>query len=493
MRIAVGSLMQEANTFVPFRTDLETFRSVYFHRGAEMLTGYGAARVEVPAFFDVLREAGVEAVPLLAAHAGSSGPATRAAFDTLMGDMEQRLRDARQLDGLLLALHGAMLVEDNPDAEGEIIERMRTSLPAGRPIGVSLDLHGHMSQRMLQPATFLIGYREYPHIDMYETGERVARLMLDTLAGHHRPVMALAKRHMIVSPVNARTAEPPLSGIVAAARAMENAGRVLHASLFPVQPWIDVPDLGFAALVCADSDAEAARTAAQELAAMAWDARQAFIPDLTPLDEAVRIGLSSDGTTIVGDTGDGPSGGAAGDNTAVLRALLAAGADKAGRLSYLALVDPEAVAQAAAAGIGATVTLSVGHKLSGDGEPVHVTGRVRVLSDGVFTQHDAGAQGLEANFGPTAVIAIGDIRLALRTLPSFEWDTGMYTSVGLPLRHAALVFVKSSSHFRVAFAQHADRVLAADTPGATAGNMRRLRFRNVTRPLYPVDFNETGQ
>jgi microcystin degradation protein MlrC len=492
MRIAVGSLMQEANTFVPFHTDLDTFRSVYLHRGAEMLTGYGAARVEVPAFFDVLREAGVEAVPLLAAHAGSSGPVTRATFDTLVGEMEQRLRDAGRLDGLLLALHGAMLVDDNPDAEGEIIARMRAILPAGRPIGVSLDLHGHITTRMLQPATFLIGYREYPHIDMYETGERVARLMLDTLAERRQPVMALAKRHMIVSPVNARTTEPPLSDIVAAGRAMEDAGRVLHTSLFPVQPWIDVPDLGFAALVCADGDAEAARAAAEKLAAMAWDARQAFIPDLTPLEDAVRIGLASEGTTVVGDTGDGPSGGAAGDNTAVLRALFAAGADRAGRLSYLALVDPEAVSQAVAAGIGATVTLHVGHKLTGDGDPVSITGRVRVLSDGVFTQHDAGAQGIEAHFGPTAVIAIGDIRLALRTLPSFEWDTGMYTSVGLPLRHAALVFVKSSSHFRVAFGPHADRILAADTPGATAGNMRRLRFRNVTRPLYPVDFNEPG-
>ena len=493
MRIAVGSLMQEANTFVPFRTDLDTFRSVYLHRGAEMLTGYGAARVEVPAFFDVLREAGVEAVPLLAAHAGSSGPVTRAAFDTLMGGMEQRLRDAGPLDGLLLALHGAMLIEDNPDAEGEIIERMRAILPTGRPIGVSLDLHGHMTTRMLQPRTFLIGYREYPHIDMYETGERVARLMLETLAGRLRPAMALAKRHMIVSPVNARTTEPPLSEIVAAGRAMEDAGRVLHTSLFPVQPWIDVPDLGFGVLVCTDGDAVAAHAAAEALATMAWNARQAFIPDLTPLDEAVRIGLTSDGTTVVGDTGDGPSGGAAGDNTAVLRALLAAGADKAGRLSYLALVDGGAVAQAFAAGPGATVTLRVGHKLSGDGEPVSITGRVRVLSDGAFTQQDAGAQGLEVNFGPTAVIAIGDLRLALRTLPSFEWDTGMYTSIGLPLRQAALVFVKSSSHFRVAFGPHADRILAADTPGATAGNMRRLHFRNVTRPLYPVDFNEAGQ
>jgi microcystin degradation protein MlrC len=133
------------------------------------------------------------------------------------------------------------------------------------------------------------------------------------------------------------------------------------------------------------------------------------------------------------------------------------------------------------------VTLSVGHAQTRDGDPVTVTGRVRALTDGVFTQTDAGAEGSEVCFGKTAVIAIGDIRLALRSLPGYEWDTGMYTSVGLVLRQAALVFVKSSSHFRVAYGPHADRILAADTPGATDGNMRRLRFARVTRPLYPLD------
>lgn len=492
MRIAIGSLMQETNTFVPFRTDMETFRSVYLHRGEAMLSGFGTARVEVPAFLDVLRANNIAPVPLLAGHAGSNGPVTRDCFDALVGEMVQRLveahaSDAGPVDAVLLALHGSMVVEDEPDAEGEIIERVRAVLPAETWLGVSLDLHGHITRRMLQPRTFLVGYREYPHIDMYETGERTAKLMLETLAGRRHPVMALAKRHMIVSPVNARTAEPPLSEIVAAARAMEDHGRVLHASLFCVQPWIDVPDLGFAALVCSDGDQAAAQAAADELVQMAWDARGRFIPDLTPLDEAVRIGLASEGTTIVGDTGDGPSGGAAGDNTAVLRALLAGGAATAGRLSYLTLVDAAGAAQAIAAGVGAEVTLSIGHRQTGDGAPVTITGRVRAITDGVFTQYDAGAEGSEVCFGPTAVIAIGDIRLALRSLPGYEWDTGMYTSVGLALRHAALVFVKSSSHFRVAYGPHAARILAADTPGATVGNMRRLAFRHVTRPLYPLD------
>ena len=487
MRIAIGSLIQETNTFVPFKTDMETFRSVYLHKGDDLLTAYGTARVEVPAFLDVLKANNITPVPLLAGHAGSNGPLTRACFDTLLNDLLDRLKAAGEVDAVLLALHGSMVIEDEPDAEGEIIEKVRSILPTDNWIGVSLDLHGHITSRMLQPNTFLIGYREYPHIDMYETGERTARLLLDTLAGKRRPVMALAKRHMIVSPVNARTAEPPLSEIVAAARQLEEGGTILHASLFCVQPWIDVPDLGFAALVCADANQADAQRAADHLADMAWAQRERFIPDLTPLDEAVRIGLASEGTTIVGDTGDGPSGGAAGDNTAVLRALLAGGAATAGRLSYCTLVDAEGAAQAMAAGIGAEVTLTIGHKQTRDGEPLTITGRVQTITDGVFTQYDAGAEGAEVCFGPTAVIAIGDIRLALRSLPGYEWDTGMYTSVGLALRHAALVFVKSSSHFRVAYGPHAARILAADTPGATVGNMKRLRFSRVTRPLYPLE------
>lgn len=487
MRIAIGSLMQETNTFVPFRTTVDTFNAYYLRRDAELLTGFGAARVEIPGFLSVLAEAGATPVPLLAGHGGSNGPVMRETFHVLVNEMVHRLAARLPVDGVLLALHGAMVVEDEPDAEAEILERVRNVLPPGTPIGVSLDLHGHITPRMLQPDVFFVGYREYPHIDMFETGQRTARLLLDVLAGRRRPVMALAKRPMVVSAVKARTTEAPLAGIVAEARRLEADGAVLHASLFPVQPWIDVPDLGFAVLVCADGDAAAAQAAANRLADMAWAARAAFEPELVPLEEAIRIGLSSEGTTVVGDGGDAPSGGAAGDNAGVLRALLAAGADHAGRLSYLTLCDPAAVKQAVAAGAGAQVTLQVGHRQTRDGEPVEVTGVVRAITDGVFTMHDAGAQGSEAHLGLTAVLAIGDIRLAIRSLPGLEWDTGLFTSVGLDLRHAALVFVKSPSHFRVAFGPHAARVLAADTPGATCGNMRRLAYRNVTRPLYPLD------
>ena len=490
MRIAVGQIFQETNTFSPRPTTLETFESVYLWRGKQLLTAFGDARVEVPGFLAVLQRAGVEPVPLLAANALASGKVTRAAFENLMRDVETRLAQGGVIDGVLLALHGAMCVEDEPDAESEIIERVVKALPAGTPIGISLDLHGHMTPRMLIPNVFFIGYREYPHIDMYETGTRVAETMLGVLEGRIAPRMALAKRPMIVSPSKARTVDEPLRRIVAVARSMEAEGEILHASLFPVQPWLDIPNLGFGVLVCTNGDAVAAQRAANRLADLVWESRHEFDPELVGLREAIDIGLREAGTTVIADSGDAPSGGSAADNVSVLTALLAADADRSDRMTYLTICDAEAAMMCASAGVGAVLTLDVGHKVSrSDGQPLRIQCRLHTISDGSFVMLDAGARGTRTEQGLTAVVSIGSIRLVIRSRPAFEWDTGIYSAFGLRLEEASLVFVKSPSHFRVSFEKYAQRVLLADTPGPTSPNMRRLAFRNVTRPLFPIDID----
>jgi microcystin degradation protein MlrC len=494
MRIAVGQIFQEGNTFSPRPTTLETFESVHLWRGDELLSAFGDARVELPAFLAVLKRAGIEPVPLIAANGLAGGVVTREAFENLMQDVEARLTRGGAIDAVLLALHGAMCIEDEPDAESEIIERVGKLLPAGTPIGISLDLHGHITQRMLKPNVFLVGYREYPHIDMYETGARVAETMLEVLKGKIAPRMALAKRPMIVSPSKARTVDEPLRSIVAVARKMEEDGEILHASLFPVQPWLDLPGLGFAVLVCTNGDAAGAERAAEKLADLVWDKRYDFDPELVSLAEAIDTGLREEGTTVVADSGDAPSGGSAADNVSVLKALLEAGAERSDRISYLTLCDAEAAAQCASAGVGATLTLDVGHRVSrSDGQPLRVQCRVHTIADGSFVMLDAGARGTRTEQGLTAVVSIGSIRLVLRSRPAFEWDTGIYTAFGLRLEEASLVFVKSPSHFKVAFSRYAQRILLADTPGPTCPNMRRLVFRKVTRPLFPLDITEKGK
>jgi microcystin degradation protein MlrC len=486
MRIAIAQFMQETNSFVPFTTTVKTFEDQYLYRGEELFTRFGKARLEIPGALQALKEVNAEIVPLIATMAMASGTVERASFEVLLGEIMQRLADAGPVDGVYLALHGAMILEDEPDAEAEIVRRVRGQVGPGIPIAVSLDLHGHITQAMLQPDVAYIGYREFPHIDMYETGHRTAMLLVDWVKGKVKPVMALAKRHMVVSPDSARTTVPPLADIVAQARAMEDGGEVLHVSLFPVQPWIDTPDLGFAALVCGETK-EAAQRAADTLAKMAWDRRAEFEPTLTPLPEIIRIALSSEGLTVASDSGDTPSGGGAADSTAVLQALLKAGADKAERISICTLCDAEAAAQAARAGVGSTITIGVGHKRSGLGEPLTVTGRVKTIGDGRYVLTGPGANGMAGEMGLTVVLEIGSIRLNLRSIPHFEWDPGIHTSVGLDPAGAALVFVRSPAHFRASYAPMAARIFIADTPGPTSANMRRIPFTKVTRPLYPID------
>jgi microcystin degradation protein MlrC len=490
MRIAIAEFKQETNTFVPFTTTVQTFEEQYLYRGDAMLTAFGNGRIEIPGALDAIREAGATPVPLLATMAMASGTVERVAFDFFMNEIVERLKAAQKndgpVDGVFLALHGAMIIEDEPDAESEIVRRVREVLKPGTPITVSLDLHGHITAAMIQPDVAYIGYREFPHIDMYETGYRATKLLIDWINGKVKPVMALSKRHMVFSPDTARTATPPMSDIVAEGRAMEARGEVLHVSLFPVQPWIDTPGLGFAALVCGENQ-EAAQSCADKLAKMAWDRRAEFEPVITPLEETIRIGLSSPGLTVVSDSGDSPSGGGAGDSTAVLAALLHAGADRADRITICTICDAQAAAEAAKAGVGKTITLAVGHKRSGLGDPLTVTGKVRVISDGTYVVEGQGYSGMVGEMGLTVVLAIGSIRLNMRSIQHFEWDLGIHKSVGLNPQNAALVFVRSPAHFRVTYAPIAARIFLADTPGPTCANMRRIPFTKVTRPFYPLD------
>ncbi len=488
MRIAIGQFMEESNTFVRQPADLDHFRRNQLLAGPEIIERLRGTRVEVGGFLAELEPAGVEVVPTVAANCVSSGPVPRGTFDVIATELLGRLAAAPPLDGVLLALHGSMVLDDDADGEGALLSAVRRQVGPGVPVVATLDLHANVTPRMVAMADALVGYDTYPHVDLYETGVKAARLLLRTVRGELRPVTLCAKAPMIVPAEGMGTADQPMAGLLAEAKRLEERPGVLSVSLFPVQPWLDVPRTGFAVVAVADGPRRAAELepAVRQLAWRAWELRRRFAADLLPVDEAIRGALALDGGPVVlSESADSTGSGSPGDSVAVLERLLALGV----RERCLATaVDPAAVARAIEAGVGREVTLDVGGALDPRwSRPVTLTGRVSRLSDGRFTYSDRKARGTEGHMGRAAVVEAGAVAVLITERAAFTVDPAFYRSVGLEPADAKIVVVKSPLQFRDGYGGFARALWVVDTPGPSTASFHRLDWRHVSRPLFPFD------
>lgn len=492
MRIALGVLSHEANCFSPQPTGWAEFASRQVARGAEMLAGWESTRTEQAGAMSVFsQEPGCEVLPTLAARGPSGGPALREVFQALLEELLQRIEGALPLDGVLLVLHGAMMAEGEPDCTGEALARVRGIVGPKVPIVGTLDLHANITQRMIRQANALIGYQTAPHVDMYETGQRAARLLLDAIAGEVSPTMAYVKLPMIVPPENSTHNWGPLAAVINRALALEREGAILHGGVYPVQPWLDTEDMGSSVVVVTNNAPQAAQEHAHALAEAFWARREWFVSDLAPPDEAVRRALGEQmGMVIFCDSADSTTSGSTGDSTAILRACL--NAAPLPETALLNIVDAPAVAQAIAAGVGETVTVQVGGTRAPNYfQPVAFTGRVKTLSDGVFRFKGPGMQGVVHQMGRAAVLVGEGIHLLVMERAVSQWDPQMYRSVGEEPADARIVQVKSPMAFRAAYEGLFQEVFIIDAPGAASPKLAELPWQRIRRPIYPLDPHTT--
>jgi microcystin degradation protein MlrC len=268
---------------------------------------------------------------------------------------------------------------------------------------------------------------------------------------------------------------------------MEQHGAVLHAGVYPVQPWMDTEDVASSVVVITDDDMDGAETYATELAWAFWARRSGFVSQLVPPDQAVRRALAREsGTVILCDSADSTTSGSTGDSTAVIAALLRATPFEETALANI--VDPQAVALAVEAGVGAELTLEVGAKLDPQTfQPVVVTGTIRLISDGKFRFRGPGMQGVLHHMGRTVVLIRHGIHLVIMERPISQWDPQLYRSLGEEPSDARIVQVKSPMAFRAAYEGIFDEVIIVAAPGAANPDLRSLPWRRLTRPIYPLD------
>ena len=487
MRVAIAELKQETNTFVLQQTTLTDFKNWHLFTGDEVISGLANTNCEIAGFLDVLEPAGIEPVPILATFAISGGPVASETFETLLADLLAGLEAARPYDGVLLALHGAMVTDTDDDPDGAILTAVRAAIGPDMPLVVSMDVHANVTRRCVEQADAIAGFRTSPHIDQRDTGQRAARVMVRMLKEGVRPTGAFIKIPMVVpASTHIHHLPGPYQRLMQTAAAAES-DQVLAADVFTVQPWLDIEDLGFAAVVYTDNDPELAEAVAADLAALAWSEREAFMElHLVPIEEAIaRAVAAPEGPIVLSDMADGTGAGSPGDATAVIAALLAADLDVP---ALVCVRDPEAAAEAIAAGVGATVELTVGAKLDTVyNRPVTIRGEVTFAGPASFRFGGGGYTGVEMEMGTCAVIQAGQVSILITSNSVFTVDPEMYRAVGLEPKDAKIVVVKSHIQFRAGYDDIAKEIILLDSPGMSSDHLEALPFKRIPRPMYPFD------
>lgn len=485
MRIAVAGFMHESNTFAPLPADLARFREGSLTYGDAVIPIWQEAHHEVGGFIEGAGKFGYELVPVAMAWATPAGPVSDEFFNHFTDALCTGLKLARA-DGVLLALHGAMVTPTYPDADAETLRRVRAAIGPNTPLAVTLDFHGNIGASMAESANALVGYQTYPHVDQRQRGVVAAELLTRMVKGEVRLVSHVAKPPMLLNLLGQDTAREPMAGLMRHAREIETRPGILSVSLMAGFPYADVPDMGASVIVVADGDRAKAKAAADELANAMWQVREQLNVVSPEPAEAVRRALACETLpALLIDLGDNIGGGSAGDGTVLLMELL----KQRAKGFVVVMHAPAAVAQAKDAGVGGTVEVKVGGSTGPlHGPPVTVRGLVRSLHDGKWLEAEARHGGRRQNDqGHTAVIDLADGNLlVVNTLRTPPFSLGQLTSLGIDPRAMKAIVVKAAVAYKAAYAPIGGTIIEVDTPGLTAINAARFEYKRIARPMYPL-------
>lgn len=486
-RVLIGGIAHETNTFSAVPTDLEQFRQRVYVSGHDLTTGFAGTRTVIGGFLDGIAALGGVAAPLIYASATPGGIVTRAAYDALRGALLDAVRAAGGTDGVLLALHGAMVTEDHADAEADLLRAVRALVGPRTPIVATLDSHANVSPAMVALADALVGYTTYPHVDTYERGAEAAAI-LRYLMANKPTARALAGPPLLAPlPPQGTTTATPMRALLARAAHLRARADVLNVSVFGGFPYSDVPDAGLRVVAMTTGDVTLAGEIADEIAREAWARRAQFAPSLVPVADAIaRVVGAARFPVVLSDGGDNPGAGGPCDGTTLLAAFHAA--HQRSGVVFGVIRDLETVAAAVKAGTGAEIAVHIGGKTDDrHGTPVAGIARVVRITDGVFTNTGPmGASG-RTRMGRTAVLDLDGIAVIVTEQRVQAIDLSLFRSVGIEPTQARALVLKSNVHYRAAFAPIAAEIIDVDTPGISSPNLRAFTFRNVRRPIWPLD------
>jgi len=497
MRIAVAGFQHETNTFAPVKATWEEFVTAGgwpgLTRGAALAPTVKGMNIPIAGFMDKATSLGHELIPILWCSAVPSAHVTAEAFERVSAMIVAGLVEALQdggLDAVYLDLHGAMVTEHHEDGEGELLARVRHAV-GGIPVVNSLDLHANVTEAMVANSDLMIAYRTYPHIDMAETGGRVAIALDDILRGRRQKPSKAYRRVPFLLPLTTQcTMLSPSKEIYDELAALEAADGVAAVSYTPGFPPADIRECGPAVFAYASSQA-AADQAADRLTHNIVSREREFAAEWLQPKAAVRRAMQSNAPKpiVLADVQDNPGAGGTSDTTGLLRALVEMKAENA---VIGLLADPEAARAAHAAGEGAEVELALGGKVFTAGDPPF-KGRfvVERLSDGRFLCTGPFYGGTRTELGPTALLRIGGVRVVVTSGRMQAADQEMFRHLGVEPTEMRILGLKSSVHFRADFQPIAHEVLVVDAPGAFVDKPSELPYRRLRKGIRLAPLGRT--
>ncbi|MGR4001103.1 MAG: M81 family metallopeptidase [Alphaproteobacteria bacterium] len=484
-RVFCASLATETNTFSPLRTDFSDFEQGLYAPPGHHPDSPTLCSAVFPALRAQAAAGNISLIEGTAAWAEPGGLINQTAWTRLRDEVLAQLRDAMPIRAALFGLHGAMITEKCLDPEGELIERARDIVGPQVAIGATFDPHSHLSARRAEHADILIAFKEFPHTDFIEAGQICASLTLKTARGEIKPTISVQDARMIdMLP----THREPMRSFVDKLRQLEAAGEALSVSVIHGFMAGDSPDLGAKVIVITDNRPEEGAALARKLADELFSFRGTTRAELLkPRDALERAANAKGGPTVIADVWDNPGGGVAGDSTILLKHALDM---QLNNIALGALWDPMAARLCFAAGQGAKINLRFGGKTSAHaGNPIDAQVTVTQLRRNIIQKFEDA----QMQLGDCAAIQINGLDVVLSSRRAQTFSPDVFAKMGINPIHKKILIVKSSNHFRSAFAPIASNILYAAIDGLYPSDPRKTHYKNLTRPLWPIVENPHAQ
>lgn len=493
-RVAILGLMLESNRFAPVITEEDYLKRVYL-AGEEILEDLHSADPKLPTeirgFAAEMDQRGEwQPVPILVGLVEAGGPLDHGFFETAMQEIRSRLQAAGPLDAVYISNHGAMITTQNADPDGEIFQAVRDIVGPAVPVVATLDLHGNVSDRMVRLADALIAYQTNPHVDMLDRGRDAAMILHELWAGM-RPDVAFIRLPLVPPTVTLLTEAGPYADIMNYGQSLVS-GDIVNVSILGGFAYSDTPKNGMAIIVTARVANGSAQAVADKIARMAWGEHLRFVPRLTALEDAVEqvAQVAADPSlpaVILADVADNPGGGGNGNTMWILQALLGRGASG---VIVGVITDPALAAEAHRLGQGARFR-AVFNRVPPDefSQRFEADARVVTLRDGDCVGRRGFYAGRRMNLGASALLDLGGIQVVVISIRTQCADPIFLEMMGLNIAAARAVVVKSRGHFRAGFDEFFPpaQVIEVDAPGLTSPVLTRFDFKNLPRPVFPID------